>query len=59
MSKKQAIDKTVEYVQGFRDLEGSAPIWVSQINRSIASVSRVKDNEHELLLEDKYKIMSS
>jgi len=51
-TKKQAIDKTVEYLQGFRDLEESAPIWVSQINRSIASVARIKDQEHELLLED-------
>lgn len=51
-NKKQAIDKLVEYTQGFRDLEGAAPIWISQINRSIASVSRIKDSEHELLLED-------
>jgi len=50
--KKQAIDKLVTYNQGFRDLEGAAPIWISQVNRSIASVSRTKDQEHELILED-------
>jgi hypothetical protein len=51
-AKKQAIDKLVEYTQGFRDLEGCAPIWISQINRSISSITRIKDQEHELLLED-------
>lgn len=51
-SKKQAIDKTVEMVQGFRDLESCSPFWVAQVNRSISSVSRIKDNEHELMLED-------
>lgn len=51
-SKKQAIDKTVEMVQGFRDLESCSPFWVAQVNRSISSVSRLKDNEHELMLED-------
>jgi len=51
-SKKNAIDKTVEFVQGFRDLEGAAPIWVSQVNRSISGVTRAKDGEFELQLED-------
>lgn len=51
-TKKQAIDKTVEFVQGFRDCESAAPIWVSQVNRSISGVSRLKDGEHELVLED-------
>jgi len=51
-TKKQAIDKLVEYTQGFRDLEQAAPIWVSQVNRSISGVSRMKDGEHELVLED-------
>ncbi len=51
-TKKQAIDKLVEYVQGFRDLEHSAPIWVSQVNRSISGVTRTKDQELELVLED-------
>lgn len=51
-SKKAAIDKLVEYVQGFRDLEASAPIWVSQVNRSISSVTRTKDSEMELVVED-------
>lgn len=51
-NKKQSIDKLVEYNQGFRDLEGAAPIWISQVNRSISGVSRIKDQEHELVLED-------
>lgn len=51
-TKKLSIDKLVEYVQGFRDLEGSAPIWVSQVNRSISSITRTKDGEYELTLED-------
>ena len=50
--KKMAIDKLVTYCQGFRDLEGSSPIWISQVNRNISSVSRTKDQEHELVLED-------
>ena len=51
-NKKQAIDKLVEMTQGFRDLENSAPIWISQVNRSISGVTRDKDKEHELVLED-------
>lgn len=51
-TKKQSIDRLVEFIQGFRDLENAAPIWVSQVNRSISGVSRVKDGEHELVLED-------
>lgn len=51
-TKKAAIDKLVEFMQIFRDLEGAAPIWIAQVNRAIASVSRMKDGEHELLLED-------
>lgn len=51
-TKKASIDKAVEYVQGFRDLEGSSPIWVSQVNRSISGVTRSKDSELELVLED-------
>ena len=51
-TKKQAIDKLVEFTQGFRDLEGAAPFWVSQVNRSISGISRGKDGEHELVLED-------
>lgn len=51
-TKKQAIDKLVEFIQGFRDLEGAAPWWVSQVNRSISGVTRMKDGEHELILED-------
>lgn len=51
-TKKQAIDKLVEYNQGFRDLEAAAPFWVSQVNRSISSVTRTKDSEMELVVED-------
>lgn len=50
--KKQAIDKLVTFVQGFRDLEGAAPFWVAQVKREITSVSRVKDQSHELSLDD-------
>lgn len=51
-TKKQTIDKLVEYAQNFRDLEQASPIWVSQVNRSISGVTRMKDGEHELVLED-------
>lgn len=51
-SKKASIDKLVEYVQGFRDLESAAPIWVAQVNRSISGATRLKDSEQELVLED-------
>lgn len=51
-TKKQTIDTLVQYAQGFRDLEGAAPIWVSQVNRSISGVTRMKDSEQELVLED-------
>ena len=51
-SKKQSIDKLVEFTQSFRDLEHASPIWVSQVNRNISGVSRGKDGEHELVIED-------
>jgi len=51
-NKKQTIDKLVEMVQGMRDLEGAAPIWVGQVNRAISGVTRSKDTEQELTLED-------
>lgn len=51
-TKKAAIDKLVEMVQEARDLEGAAPIWVSQVNRAISGVTRSKDSEMELALED-------
>jgi len=51
-SKKASIDKAVEYVQSYRDLENAAPIWVSQVNRAISGVTRSKDTEMELVLED-------
>ena len=51
-TKKQAIDETVQYMQQFRDNMGASPLWVSQINRSLSGVSRVKDGEMEPNLED-------
>ena len=51
-TKKMTIDKLVEMTQGFRDLEGAAPIWVSQVNRAITGVTRQKDSEQELMLDD-------
>jgi hypothetical protein len=51
-TKKQAIDKLVEFAQGARDLEGAAPIWIAQVNRTISGVTRIKDSEQELMLED-------
>jgi hypothetical protein len=36
-SKKEAIDKTSEYFQIFRDLYGYSPVAVSQINRDISN----------------------
>jgi len=51
-TKKLAIDKLTEYMQSFRDMEGAAPFWIAQVNRSIAGVARLKDQEHELVLED-------
>jgi len=51
-NKKQAIDKLVVFIQGFRDLEGAAPIWISQVNRSISAASRMKDIEQEMNLDD-------
>lgn len=51
-SKKQAVDKLVEIMQEFRDLEAASVWWVSQVNRNISGVSRQKDGEHELVMED-------
>lgn len=51
-SKKQAQDKLVTYCQGFRDMEDAAIIWVAQVNRSISGVTRLKDSEHEIVLDD-------
>ena len=42
----------MEFAQGFRDLEGAAPIWVAQVNRAISGVTRMKDSEQELMMED-------
>lgn len=51
-TKKQAIDKLVEFAQIFRDQHNSNVIWVSQINRSITSLTRAKDDEYEPEISD-------
>jgi hypothetical protein len=51
-SKKQAIDKLVEFAQIFRDVHGSNDIWVAQINRAITSLTRKSDEEFEPSLDD-------
>lgn len=51
-TKKAAIDKLVSMAQDFRDLEGAAPIWISQVNRAISGFTRAKDTEQELVLDD-------
>lgn len=51
-TKKLAVDKLTSMLQDFRDLEGAMEIIISQVNRSVSTVSRLKDQEHELVLED-------
>jgi len=51
-TKKLAIDKACSMYQGFRDSENSCVLWVAQCNRSISGVTRQKDSEQELTLED-------
>jgi hypothetical protein len=51
-TKKQAVDVTCEYMQGFRDLEGASPLWIAQVGRSISNPMRLKDTEAELTLDD-------
>lgn len=51
-TKKQAVDRLCEYMQGFRDLEGASPVWIAQVGRSISNPIRLKDTEAELTLDD-------
>jgi hypothetical protein len=51
-TKKQAVDITCEFMQGFRDLEGASPLWIAQVGRSISNPIRLKDTEAELTLDD-------
>ena len=51
-TKKQAVDRMTEYMQGFRDLEGASPYWVAQVSRSVSNPMRLKDGEAELTLDD-------
>lgn len=51
-TKKQAVDITCEFMQGFRDLEGASPLWIAQVGRSISNPLRLKDTEAELTLDD-------
>lgn len=51
-TKKQAVDLTCEFMQGFRDLEGASPLWIAQVGRSISNPIRLKDSEAELTLDD-------
>jgi hypothetical protein len=51
-TKKQAVDITCEFMQGFRDLEGASPLWIAQVGRSISNPLRLKSDEAELTLDD-------
>lgn len=51
-NKKTAIDETSRYMQTFRDFYGASPVWVAQINRAISGISRTKDAEYELTMDD-------
>ena len=53
-SKKQIIDKASEYNADFRDTFGYSPIIVSQFNRALGDVQRIKMSEGDLApqLED-------
>ncbi len=51
-TKKQAVDLLSEFMQGFRDLEGASPLWISQVGRSMSNPMRLKDTEAELTLDD-------
>jgi len=51
-SKKLSVDLLCEFMQGFRDLEGDSPFWISQVGRSMSNPMRLKDTEAELTLDD-------
>lgn len=51
-NKKAAIDSVVASFQRFRDFEGASPVWIAQVNRQLSGISRTKDAEYELNLDD-------
>lgn len=51
-SKKQAIDKMSDELRYARDVYGYSPVVVSQFNRSISNVTRLKNGDVEPQLED-------
>jgi len=51
-TKKMSIDMASAYMQTFRDFYGASPIWVAQVNRTLSGISRTKDAEYELGLDD-------
>lgn len=52
-TKKDAIDKMSNELQYARDFYGYSPVVVSQFNRSISNVTRLKNGDVEPQLEDK------
>ena len=51
-TKKEAIDKMSDELRYVRDFYGYSPVVVSQFNRSIANVQRLKSGDVEPQLED-------
>jgi len=51
-TKKSSIDMLSAYLQTLRDFYGASPFWVAQVNRSLSGLSRSKDAEYELTLDD-------
>lgn len=51
-SKKEAIDKMSDELRYARDVYGYSPVVVSQFNRSISNVTRLKNGDVEPQLED-------
>lgn len=52
MNKKEAVDKTSEYLRHARDHYGYSPVAVSQFNREIADPMRLKAGDVQPRLED-------
>jgi hypothetical protein len=51
-TKKEAIDKMSDELRYARDFYGYTPVVVSQFNRSISNITRLKNNDVEPQLED-------
>lgn len=51
-NKKQAVDETCRYMQGFRDLERASPFWIAQVGRAANAAHRTQNGEGELCLDD-------